>query len=188
MGKVDSLEKKRLSSSTHPWKWRLVVGILMFLMAFVGVFLTSIKQESAWEYWRFLSCFFAVISLGLSAYLKKYNWKDSLVTIWHEIFHWFGLIFSIAILSNMVHLGVLSSFAASLQAVVLVSLATFLAGVYIEKTFLFIGGLMGCFALLLSYISIYSYLFAIPVVLVFLFGFYWFIRTKIRRVTSENVE
>jgi hypothetical protein len=179
-------EKKPWIPVSHPWRWRFIIGVLMFSMAFVGVVLTIIKQQGAWAYWRFLSCFFALLSLALSAHLKKYTWRDSLVTVWHEIFHWLGLILAIGLLSNMVNLGILSPFAASLQVITLISLATFLAGVYIERSFLFIGGLMGAFALLLSYISIYSYLFAIPLALIFLVGFYLFIRNKSHKVTLEN--
>ncbi len=186
MDELNTFEKKPWVPAHRLWKWRFAIGALMFVMAFIGVVLTIVKQRSSWGYWRFLSCFFAVLSLVLSAHLKHYSWKDSLVTVWHEIFHWLGLILAIGILSNMVHLGLLSPFAASLQAITLLALATFLAGVYIERSFLFIGGLMGCFALLLSYISIYSYLFAIPIALLFLVGFYLFIRNKSHNVTLEN--
>ncbi len=170
------------------WRWRLLTCIAMFVLASVGVVLTVLKQEMSWNYWRLLSCLFALISLALSFYLKKSKETRSLVTIWHEIFHWIGLVFSVGLLSNMVRIGILSPFAASIQALVLLSLATFLAGVYIEKTFLFIGVLMGLFALLLSYISVYSYLLFIPISIAFLVGLYWFVRTKSRQVAMERKE
>jgi hypothetical protein len=175
---MDTPQKKNWIPMQHPWRWRLIVGGLMFLLAFIGVGLTVIEKERSWDYWRLLSILFAALSLGLSAYLKHYKWQASLVTVWHEIFHWLGLVLAIGILSNMVYLGLLSPFVASLQALVLLSLATFLAGVYIEKTFLFIGGLLGCFALVLSYISLYTYLLFIPIALMFVLGFYFFIRKK----------
>lgn len=185
---VEIIHKKSWIPQDHPWKWRFIVGIAMFALAFIGVALTVLKQEMSWNYWRILACLFALMSLGLSFYLKKTQESEAVITLWHEIFHWLGLIFSIGLLSNMVRLGVLSPFSASLQALVLLSLATFLAGVYIEKTFIFIGILMGLFALLLSYISIYSYLLFIPLALAFFIGFYWFIRKKSHHVTIERKE
>lgn len=182
----DNASKKPWFPAEHPWRWRLIIGSLMFLLAVLGVILTVVKKQDSWAYWRILSCLFAVLSLGLSAYLRHNQWKTSLVTIWHEVFHWMGLILSIGLLSNMVDLGVLSPFAASLQVLILLSLTTFLAGVYIEKTFLFIGLLMGVFALILSYISVYSYLFFIPVSLAFIIVFYWFVRSKSHKMTEEK--
>lgn len=178
--------KKPWIPEESSWKCRLVVGGLMFLLAFSGVLVTVWKREGAWNYWRFLAAVFAAMSLGLSAYLKHYQWKEALVTVWHEIFHWLGLFLSIALLSNMVKLGILSPFSASLQALVLLALATFLAGIYIEKTFLFIGILMGCFALVLSYISLYSYLLLVPLSLGFIIAFYWFVRSKSHQMTEEK--
>ncbi|MBX9923557.1 MAG: hypothetical protein K2Y01_05545 [Rhabdochlamydiaceae bacterium] len=172
--------------SEHAWRWRLITGVFMFLLAFVGVALTVIKQSWSWGYWKILSGIFAAISLGLSAYLKQYRLKTAAITIWHEVFHWLGLIFSIAILSRMVNLGILSPFAASLQALLLLSLATFLAGIYIEKSFLFVGAFMGCFSLVLSYVSLYSYLLFVPISVVFVFAFYWFIRKKSHQMTQEK--
>lgn len=171
----------------HPWRWRLIVGVLMFALAFVGVTVTVLKQSWSWSYWKVLSCIFALISLGLSAHLKQYRLKATAVTIWHEIFHWLGLVLSVGILSRMVTLGILSPFAASLQALLLLALATFLAGIYIEKSFLFIGAFMGCFALVLSYVSLYSYLLFIPMSLIFVFAFYWFVRKKSHQMTQEKL-
>lgn len=168
------------------WRWRFIVGILMFGLAFLGVVLTVLKESWSWTYWKILSCIFAAISLALSAYLKKFRLKNALVTIWHEIFHWLGLILSIGTLSRMVTLGILSPFAGSLQALLLISLATFLAGIYIEKSFLFIGAFMGCFALILSYVSLYSYLLFVPISIAFILAFYWFIRKKSHQTMQEK--
>ena len=175
---MDTPRKKSWIPTQHPWRWRLIVGALMFLLAFIGVGLTVLEKGKAWDYWRVISILFALLSLALSAYLKHYKWKTSLITLWHEIFHWLGLVLAIGLVSNMVYLGVLTAFAASLQALVLLAFATFLAGVYIEKTFLFIGGLLGCFALIFSYLTLYTYLLFIPLALLFVLGFYWFIRKK----------
>lgn len=170
----------------HPWRWRLISGILMFLLAFLGVILTVLKQPWSWDYWKVLSCVFAAISLGLSAYLKQYRLKATVITLWHEVFHWLGLILAIGVLSRMVTLGILSPFAASLQALLILSLATFLAGIYIEKSFVFVGAFMGCFSLVLSYVSLYSYLLFIPISVAFVFAFYWFIRKKSHQMTQEK--
>lgn len=170
----------------HPWRWRLIAGTTLFLLAFIGVGLTAINESKSWAYWRVLSCLFAVVSLGLSFYLRRKKEEPFLVTFRHEIFHWVGLILSIGILSMTVKLGILTPFAASLQSLILLFLATFLAGIYIEKTFLFISALLGVFAVMLSYISLYSYLLFIPVSIFILFSFIWFVRKKSHQKIEEE--
>ncbi len=145
-----------------------------------------VKQEQAWNYWRLVACLFAFLSLLLSFLLRQYKEKNPFITIGHEIAHWASLLLAIGALSRIMTVGVLGSFGGSLEALLLISLATFLAGIYIDATFLFLGTLMGCFALVLSYISMYTYFLFIPVCLVFLLGFYWFIRKKSHQMTQEK--
>ena len=174
-------------SVSHPWRWRLVVGCAMFLLALIGVLLTAVQKDRSWDYWRVLAVLFALMSLGLSLYLKKKKTSDSLgTTLWHEVLHWTALFFSIFFLSLIVKLGIVAPFAASLIALLLLALATFLAGVYIERTFLFVGGVMGFFALMLSYVSFYSYLFLIPLCVLLFLSFVWFVRYKHRQEKKED--
>jgi hypothetical protein len=170
----------------HSWRWRLIAGLLMFLLAFLGVIFTVLKQSWSWNYWKVVAGLFALISFSLGAYLKQYRLKTAAITLWHEVFHWLALLSAIAVLSRMVTLGILSPFAASLQALLIIALATFLAGVYIEKTFLFVGAFMGCFSLILSYVSLYSYLIFVPIAIVFVLAFYWFIRKKSHQMIQER--
>lgn len=183
------MEEKPLRSwvpNHHPWRGRLIAGIFLFLLAFTGVGLTAINENRSWEYWRVLSCLFAIVSLSLSFYLRKKNQEPFLVTFRHEVFHWIGLVLSMGILSIIVKLGILPPFAASLQALILLFLATFLAGVYIEKTFFFVSALLGVFAVMLSYVSLYSYLLFIPISICILFSFIWFIRKKSDQTIEEE--
>ena len=76
----------------HPFKPRMICGLLMLALGFIGVVVTDIKKNGAWEYWRILAIVYALISLGLSWHLKKQGWKTTILTIWHEIAHWAGLV------------------------------------------------------------------------------------------------
>jgi hypothetical protein len=92
--------------------------------------------------------------------------------------HWLGLILSVFIVSIIVELGIMGRFEASLQVLILLSLATYLAGVYIEPTFLFIGVLLGLFAIGLTMASLYMFTIMIPVAAIAFFAFMYFIRKK----------
>jgi MFS family permease len=162
----------------HPWRVRFIVGISMFVLVFIGMIFTDVKKDEAWVFWRIISVIFALLSLGMSFYLRHHKWKDSVVTIWHELLHWLGLILSVFIVSIIVELGIMGRFEASLQVLILLSLATYLAGVYIEPTFLFIGVLLGLFAIGLTMASLYMFTIMIPVAAIAFFAFMYFIRKK----------
>lgn len=147
-------------------KLRMLVGLLMLALGFIGVVVTDIKKDGAWEYWRVLAVIFALLSLGLSWHLKKQGWKTTILTIWHEIAHWAGLIGAIWIASYLVHIGLIGRFEASLLTLLLLALTTFLAGIYIEPTFIFVGLLLGGFAISIGFIDTYLYNILLPATLV----------------------
>lgn len=185
MSSEDIKEKAPWFPAHHPWRVRLFVGLFMCLLAVIGMIITDIKQNGAWNYWRIISVLFALLSMGLSFYLRHHQWKDSVITIWHEIFHWMGLILAVFLVSVIVQLGIMGRFEASLQVLILLSFATYLAGVYIEKTFLFIGVLLGLFALGLSFVSIYLYSMVIPLAILVVIALILFVRKKSHQSTHS---
>jgi hypothetical protein len=63
-------------------------------------------------------------------------------------------------------MGVLSRSLAGLFALTLLSLAVFIAGIYIETTFLLVGIVLGVFAALVAITVKYLYAFSIPVLII----------------------
>ncbi len=166
------------SSSHHSWRIRLYVGIAMFLLAAIGVILTNIQRDGAWDYWRIVSIVFALLSLSMSGYFRRRKWTESIITLWHEVLHWAGLVFSILLLSSIVNLGIIGRYEASLQILMLLALATYLAGVYIDMMFLFLGGMLGLFAIGLSLMSVYLYSVVLPIAVLIMIVFFRYIRKK----------
>jgi hypothetical protein len=146
-------------------KLRFAVALLMLALGFLGVVLTDIESDGAWHYWRALAVIYAALSLALSLYLKHQGLKASLFTIWHEIAHWLGLILAISVVSYFVNIGLISRFVASLQILPLLALATYLAGIYIEMSFIPIGISLGCFAVGIAFLDQYLYNILIPLTL-----------------------
>lgn len=148
------------------YKIRLVVALLMLALGFIGVILTDVKTQGAWDYWRFLAVIYALLSLGLNWYLRKKEWKTTAVTLWHEIAHWAGMIAAIFVVSYFVKIGIMSRFEASLIALLLLALASYLAGLYIEPTLLLIGLVLGIFAVGIAFLDEYLYNILLPVTVV----------------------
>lgn len=155
------------------WKVRLFVGLIMLMLGFIGLVITNAEKEGAWDYWRWTACIYAALSLALNWHLKKIGWKKELVTVWQEILHWSGLMLAIWLISYVVHIGLQNRFEASLEVLILLALATYLAGIYMETSFIFIGLLLGLFAAGLAFFDEYLYGIVIPLTLLVIGALLW---------------
>ena len=144
---------------------RLGVGLFMLILSFIGLIVTSVETTAGWNYWRWIVPFYAASALWLSWYLRKNKQSFSLATLWHELLHWVGLISAIFLISMFVKEGIVGRLEASLSMLTLMALGIFLAGIYIETTFLFIGIALGAFAATVAFIDEYLYAFTIPFLL-----------------------
>ena len=161
----------------HPWKIRFIVSLLLLILGFVGLVITDIQKDGGWFYWRLITPIYALLSLWMSWYLHP---KDEFTfsEIWHEMLHWFGLILAIYLLSKFVSIGLVGRFEAGLMALSMLALTTFLAGIYIEVTFIFIGLLLGFFAYCVAFLNQYLYAIVLPIVVVAAGIIFWLVYHK----------
>jgi len=134
----------------------------MLLLAFIGVVLTDVRKDGAWSYWVYVVFLYAALSLGYNLYSRGRQWKTTLHTFWHELWHWVGLFLCVSLISFMVKIGIISRFLASLEMLVLLGLTTYLIGVYFDKIFIPIGIVLGLFAASIALFDQYLYLISIP--------------------------
>lgn len=171
-----------MSSQAHPpfhyWKVRLYTALLMIALSLLGLIITEVKQEGAWHYWRVLCLLFAIISISLHVFLRRRESISYMGTILHEILHWAGLLLAVCILSLMVDIGILGRFLSSIAVMILLALSTYLAGVYMDVTLIFVGIFLGLFALGLSVVSAYLYPALIPIICLGGFALWLFLRKK----------
>lgn len=150
----------------HPWGARLGVGIAMLVLAFLGIAITDLRTEGGWEYWKWTVPLYAIMALWLSWYERRTKETLTPITIWHEALHWFALFAVIVLVEIYVHMGLLSRSLASLFALTLLSLTVFTIGIYVEKTFLLIGIVLGIFAAVVAIAIKFLYAFTIPALLI----------------------
>ncbi len=145
---------------------RIIAALVLIILGFIGVIITDIVKDGAWKYWQFLCAVYALISLLLSWHFKRKKWKKSALTVWHELAHWAGLIGAIFVVSYFVEIGLVSRFIASLLALLLLTLATYLAGIYIEGTLIFVSIILGIFALGIAFSAQYLYSILLPLTII----------------------
>ena len=162
-------------SPKHPWFARVTVGIIMLAIACLGLIVTDIHATAGWHYWRVATPIFALLALWLSWYLRKNQHSLSPVKLWHELLHWVCLIATVLIISILVKIGIIGRFEASLCVLTLLAQSVFLAGIYIETTFLFVGIILGLFALGVALIAEYLYAIAIPILIAIIIAIIWMV-------------
>lgn len=150
---------------THPWSARLIVSGAMLVFAFIGMVVTDVKSVQSFSYWKWVVPVFAIMALGLSWYIRRKQEVFSPVTLGHEFLHWAGVVGAVFVVSYFVSLGLISRFIEGLFDLILLSLGVFLAGVYIEKTFLFVGIILSIMAILSAAAVQYIYAFTVPLFL-----------------------
>ncbi len=166
---------------------RVIISLVMLLLGLLGVVLTTIEQDGAWYYWHILTIVYAVMSMGLSSHLKKNKWKVTGMTLWHELFHWLGVWLCIVLLSFLVHLGFIGRFVASIEMLILLALATYLAGIYTEPIFIPLGVLLGLAAAVMGLFQVYLYMIIIPAAVIAGCVIFWVIRRSLREERGKDV-
>lgn len=163
----------------HHWKMRLMVGLVMLGLAFIGLIVSDIRQNGAWNYWRVMVPVYAVLCLFLSWYLRRNQRILTTATVWHELVQWFGLILAVYLVSIFVNIGLMGRFEAGLVVLTLLSLTLFIAGIYVEATFFLIGLLMGIFAAGAALMAAYIYTVMLPLTIIVAALLVWVARKRI---------
>lgn len=150
----------------------------MLIFAFVGLIVTDLWKNGAWNYWHYMSPVYALLSLWLSWSLRRGGHKAPVATIWHEIAQWVGLMGAVWLMSGFVKLGLIGRFEASMQVLVLLALTVFTNGIYTEHSFILIGIVLGLFAGVVAFINEYLFAIMLPVIVVAAIVLYWLFHRK----------
>jgi|SRR3990167_8584131 len=157
---------------SHPYLARFLVGAAIMGLSFFGLILTDISNTGGFVYWRWTTPIIALLALGLSWYERREREVFRPVTLLRELFHWAGLIGVVFLISYFVHLGLISRFASGLFVLTTLALAIYLAGIYIEISFCFIGLMLALFAAGVAFFEQYLFAFAIPFIIAAIVGLF----------------
>jgi hypothetical protein len=161
---------------------RLIVLSLMLIIAFTGLILTDVFKTGAFLYWQCSAVAYAALALFLSWYERRDASIFKPVTLLKEILHWLGLNASVYLISIYVDLGIASRFEAGLFVLNVLALAVYLAGIYIEVSFCFIGIVLGLFAWIVAFFEEYLYALSIPILLFSIGALFWYLFHHKRKV------
>ncbi len=153
-------------SPRNIWKARLIVFGIMLFLAFVSIILANVHTKGYWYYSQALAVAYAILSIWLFWYLNRGEGRFTRSTIWHQIWHWVGLLAALYLVNVFERSGIMSTLAAGVVTITLLALTIYLVGIYSDIAFVLIGITLGICAYVLAYIQAYISIIMIPVIVV----------------------
>jgi hypothetical protein len=129
------------------WKIASVIAAIMVLLALLGVALTTAGKSDARPYWIALALIFGVLCVGTAWAQHRHAAGLRRQEVVRQIFHWLGVAVALGLDFVVRNTGEESGQAAGLNAMLLLALGCFLAGVHLQWHFTIVGVLL-CLALL----------------------------------------
>lgn len=158
---------------------RFFIALIMLILSFAGIVISDIRQHLVWAYWRIMVLIFALLSLFLSWYLKHKHHLITHVTPWYELMQWLGLALAVFFIFIFVHAGLIGNFAAGLIVLTLLAFNMLILGIYVERTFCLIGGLLAIFILGTVFLGQYLYTIILPITIGIAILLVWIARKRL---------
>lgn len=168
------------------WKARLVVCAIMLTLAVISIILVYIHSTAVWFYSQILAALYAVLSLWLFWYLNRGTKKVGASTIWHQIFHWLGLLAALYLVYMFERDQIITAMGAGVVTLAMLALTIYLIGIYSDITFVLIGIILAAFAYCLAFLQSYLYIIMIPVVIIAALLIYVIAHHQRRKAEKSN--
>jgi hypothetical protein len=120
-----------------------LVLILLVVLSGIGVAINDYSPKSAFRYWMWMAPTFGVISVA-AAWWRAYRLSESVATaVQRQVLHWAGVVGAVYLLYLLQSTGRIANEAAGLAALLVIALASFLAGVHSDWRLMVLGAVLG---------------------------------------------
>jgi hypothetical protein len=128
---------------TRSWKLAAIGAIIMVLLALLGVAITTASRAAGPIYWIALVPVYAVLSIATTRARERHAGGEAhQVHIWRQIWHWLGIGVALVVDFLIRGTGEESGLGAGLNAMLLLAVGCYLAGVHFEWLFAVVGVLL----------------------------------------------
>jgi hypothetical protein len=136
-------ERQPLFPFARSWKVASGVGAVMVALALLGVALSTTSNAAAPAYWVSLVPIYGLLCLGMASVRAKQEGKPPRPYVLRQLLHWLGIGVALALDFLVRGTGQETGTAAGLNALLLLALGCFLAGIHLEWLFALVGVLLG---------------------------------------------
>jgi hypothetical protein len=133
---------RKLFPINKSWKVASIVAVVMVLLALLGVGLTMANKSAASAYWIALVPVYGLLCIWIARIHQQADGKTDPSLLWRQLFHWIGIGVAIALDFFIGSTSLVTSEGAGINALLLLALGCFLAGVHFEWLFVVVGLLL----------------------------------------------
>jgi hypothetical protein len=139
---VLSVERRPLFPISGSWKIACAVAVIMVLLALLGIGLTTTSSAAASTYWISLVPIYGLLCVSLAWARARYDVGVRRPAVIRQVFHWLGIGLAVGLDFYIRGTGVETESAAGMNALLLLALGCYLAGVHFEWLFVLVGILL----------------------------------------------
>ena len=168
------------------WKLGTVAGAIMLLLALIGVALTTSCSEFALKFWIWLVPVYALLCIGTAGARGWHTHGLRRSQFFRQIAHWLGIGVAVWLVFIIRGSGEETSEAAALNAMMLLALGCYLAGVHLEWHFAIVGVVLTLALLTVAKASQYSWMIFVigGLAIVAMLGWSWLLARWCSRKAS----
>jgi hypothetical protein len=126
----------------HSWKIASLVASAMVLLALVGVALSTTSSSAAQAYWIALVPVYGLLCLGIAWTRARQEGGTHRPEVIRQVLHWLGIGVALGLNFVVRGSGEETATATGLNALLLLALGCYLAGIHLEWMFVFVGLLL----------------------------------------------
>ncbi len=171
------------------WLVSSVVAAIMVMLALLGVGLTTASSSAAPTYWISLVPFFGLLCVGVAWNRARNTGKTGWNMVWRQIFHWLGIGVALGVDFYIRQNGQESGVGAGLNAMLLLAVGCYLAGVHLDWLFAIVGILLSIVLVILTKADQYLWLIFVVggLAIVVMLGLNWYIRVaRAKQLPAEK--
>jgi hypothetical protein len=134
--------EQRIFPVHRSWAIATGVAVVMVLLSLLGVALTTTSSGFAATYWVSLVPVFGLLCIGTASLRAREGHKFDRVMVSRQVFHWLGIAVALGLDFYIRGSGEETGVATGLNALLVLALGCFLAGIHLEWLFIPVGVLL----------------------------------------------
>jgi len=165
---------------SRSWKVASVVGIIMIVLALLGVGLTTTSPAAAHAFWIALVPIYGALCVGTAWERARNDPRALRPSVFRQVLHWVGIAVAIGLDFIISSTGEETRTASGYNALLLLALGCYLAGIHLEWFFVIVGVLLSLTLIVVVKAKKYVWLIFIPggLAVAAMFLFRWLLGKK----------
>jgi hypothetical protein len=154
------------------------VLIALVLLSAVGVAVNNYSPESAFRYWVWMAPTFGITSI-VAAWSRAQRRGESVATaVQRQMLHWAAVVCAVYLVNLLQTTGRMENEAAGLAALIVMALASFLAGVHSDWRLMVLGGVLGLTVVGFAVLQQIIWLVVIPALVILVVALAIYMRSR----------